>query len=567
MTTDSLDHTSVPRTAVAADRSAWLLLVAAISGSAALILWFGRDTSFSFDELSWVLDSPDFSLRDALEPYNGHLVLTSRLLYAGLLDVFGSDYLPYRLLAVGSVALLATLFFVYARTLIGSLAALAPTLVLLVFGSDAVHVLVGNGFTVLIALACGVGALIALRREDRAGDIAASGLLCVGVATYSVALAFVVGIGVMVLIGGDRRRRIWIAALPAALYAAWWLWALQIDTNSASQATLSNLLLLPAWTFQALGAALSALTGLDYNFAGSSDGGPTGAAAALALLALAALAFRLRRGSVPRMLWAAIAVFVALSGMNLLVEGANRQGPASPRYLFPATIAVLLIAVEAGAGHRWRRDGLIALFAVALAGAAANIALLRDSSAELRGGADALRAELTSIEVADGLVPPDFDPRQVDPQSPLIFPWATGVIDQSPNEAYLAATRRYESFGFDLDDLRGESEPIRARTDRFLVGILGIAPTPVDPAPVDGCRTIAASDGVVRTVVDPGSSAVIEVPSGPAPVGVRRFAETTDISLGELQPGRAVAVAFPADSAPDPWAVTVTAPSARICPR
>ena len=436
VTTDSLDHTSVPRTAVAADRSAWLLLVAAISGSAALILWFGRDTTFSFDELIWVVDSNDFSLRDAIEPYNGHLVLTSRLVYAGLVDVFGSDYLPYRVLAAVSVALLAALFFVYARARIGSLAALAPTLVLLVFGSDAVHVLAGNGFTVLLALACGVGALLALRRGDRAGEIAACALLCLGVVTYSVALPFVVGIAVMVLIRGDRWRRIWIAAIPATLYAAWWLWALRIETTSADETTLSNLLLLPAWSFQALGAVLAALTGLGYDFGDAPAEGVTGTAAALALLAIAAFAFRLRRGSVPAALWAATAVFIALSAMNLLVAEGVGRNPDEARYLFPAAIAVLLIAVEAVAGHRWRRGGLIALFAVALIGAAANIALLRDSATELRAGADIVRAELGAIELAGELAPADLDPVGIDPQTPLIFLYQSDAIDAPPNAAY-----------------------------------------------------------------------------------------------------------------------------------
>ncbi len=74
--------------------------------------------------------------------------------------------------------------------------ALAPCLVLLVFGSDSLHVLTGNGFTVVGALGCGIGALLALERDDRGGDLGACALLCLGLATYTVALAFVAAIGV-----------------------------------------------------------------------------------------------------------------------------------------------------------------------------------------------------------------------------------------------------------------------------------------------------------------------------------------------------------------------------------
>ena len=81
--------------------------------------------------------------------------------------MFGVGYLPFQLLTVAVVVLTAGMFFAYAGRRVGKLAALAPTLVLLVFGSDSGHLLSGNGFTVIGALACGLGALLALDRDDR----------------------------------------------------------------------------------------------------------------------------------------------------------------------------------------------------------------------------------------------------------------------------------------------------------------------------------------------------------------------------------------------------------------
>ncbi len=57
----------------------------------------------------------------------------------------------------------------FAKRRVGPVAALAPTLVLLFYGADPNHVLLGNGFTVLLPLAAGLGALLALDREGLEG--------------------------------------------------------------------------------------------------------------------------------------------------------------------------------------------------------------------------------------------------------------------------------------------------------------------------------------------------------------------------------------------------------------
>ena len=156
------------------------------------------------------------NLEDALTPQNGHLVFTSKVLYKAILATFGSDYLAWRLLVTAS-SFLQWLIYAYARPRIGAWPALAPSLVLLVFGSDILHVLVGNGITVLLALCCGLGGLWAIQRGDRAGDIAACALLCLGSGDLHRRLG----------VRGRRSRRpvesekewprIWVAAVPLAV--------------------------------------------------------------------------------------------------------------------------------------------------------------------------------------------------------------------------------------------------------------------------------------------------------------------------------------------------------------
>ncbi len=201
-------------------------------GLLVLIVWLGRGTTYSVDELAWFASTPGLDLGDALAPAGGHLILTSRIVYFAILEAFGSGYEIFRILTALTVLLTAVLFFVYASRRVGRIVALAPTLILLVFGSDWVHVLTGNGFTVLLAVSCGLGALLALERGDSRGDQLACALLCLGVVTYTVALAFVVGTAVTILVREDRWRRIWIVAVPVAIYTAWWFWALGQEDNS-----------------------------------------------------------------------------------------------------------------------------------------------------------------------------------------------------------------------------------------------------------------------------------------------------------------------------------------------
>ena len=301
--------------------------------SLVLGLWFSRDTTFTLDELYLFSASPQLDLRGLIEPYNGHLVLTTRLVYAATLDVFGAGYLPFRLLTLCSVLLTAGLLFVFAQRRIGAVAALAPTLVLLFYGSDPYHVISGNGFTVLLPLALGIAALLALEREDLGGDLGACVLLCLAIATYSVGVAFVVGTAALILLGADRWRRAWVFLVPALLYGAWFLWSRSQDAGTGEgTVSLGNLLLVPNWMLNSLAAVGTSLLGLNYDYGElGSNWGPV-----VAIAALVALAWRLRLGNVPTWLWALMAV-----PATLWVIGAARgvfppfRVPQSSRYIFP----------------------------------------------------------------------------------------------------------------------------------------------------------------------------------------------------------------------------------------
>lgn len=165
------------------DRLAWLILGFGMVVSFGLAMWFGRNSWYSVDEQVWLTESADFSLGTAFSDHYGHLVLVPRVLYKLIFATLGTGYLPFRLLSLFAIFLTVALLFVVLKRRLPAFVALAPCLVLLVFPVDPWNYLVGNGFFVLLPVACGLAALICLERQNRTGDFAAFGLLCFGILT------------------------------------------------------------------------------------------------------------------------------------------------------------------------------------------------------------------------------------------------------------------------------------------------------------------------------------------------------------------------------------------------
>ncbi len=543
-------------TAAGFEQVAWLVFGAAAAVAAALILWFGRGGTFSPDELTWLMQSPSFSLGDAFDPHVGHLILTTRLVYKLAFETLGTDYLTFRILAALAVVGTSALFFAFAKRRVGSLAALAPTLVLLVFGSDYLHLLLGNGFTVLLALSCGIGALLAIERETRAGDALACALLCLGVVTYTVALAFVAGVAVALLLRHDRRQRIWTVAIPLAIYAAWWLATLNADTSSESQLTLVNLLVAPAWAFQSLSAVLGDLVGLDY-FSDTTSAGGVGPT--LALIAVVALAVRLWRRPGPELLWGAITVALTLWTMGAIGEAIIRV-PDAVRYMYPGAIGVLLVASVAAAGVRWTRAAYIAIFAIALVGAAANLNILRQQGDLMRDQASSTRAELAGIQIAAGNANPDYTPvADSGFGTPVVLAFTTVAEDEPPTGAYLEAVDRYGPVGYSPEQLRERDESLRVAADIRLVGALDLGLVPAREG--DPSRTCDPAQGASGSFeLPPGGQVAIET-EGAGEVKLGRFADSPSVSVGALARSQPVLLRTPADDQPEPWAVSVTGPN------
>ena len=527
-----------------------------------LILWFGREATFTIDELAWVSTSPDLSLSDALGPHVGHLVLVPRLTYKVMLEVFGSSYVPFRVLTALMVMLTSFLVYVYARRQVGAIAAAAPVPILLLFGSDQVHVIAGNGYTVLLALSCGFGALLALDRRDRRGDLLACALLCVGIATYTVALAFVVGAAVTVLAEDRSWRRLWIAAIPTVAYAIWWLWARGQGDSSQDQLVLDNILVVPSWSFAALSAALEALSGLSYPFtADPAEVGPV-----LAVAVIVGAGWRLSRRPVPAALLGAIGVAVTLWAMQALTPTILRS-PETARYLYPGAVAAILVIAAACSGLRPTRPAIIALASVAIAGTATNFVLLRDASRVNREvSSPGTRADLGALELASANADPGFNPAEAGPDFAVSIAFGSlAKQGEEPLGSYIRAVDAYGSIGFSPEELTSTAEPFREQADTLLTRALDIELAPAASAGSD-CQTQTAEAGIDAVVFEaPSEGVVLTDVKRTAAVSVSRFADEASVDIGALDRGDSGSIEFPEDSASQPWKVIVDAPSVSVC--
>src|ERR1041384_1270303 len=80
------------------ERVGWLVFGAVAALAAGLMIWLGHGSTFTLDELIWLMGTPNLDLSDALQPHNGHLIFVSRVLYKLILETVGTDYLTFRLL-------------------------------------------------------------------------------------------------------------------------------------------------------------------------------------------------------------------------------------------------------------------------------------------------------------------------------------------------------------------------------------------------------------------------------------------------------------------------------------
>ena len=380
------------------------------------------------------------------------------------------------------------LLFVYVRRRTDPWLALAVILPILVLGTSPEDLLwpFQMGFT--IGMCFGLGALLALERRDRRGDVLACILLVLALTPSSLGIAFLPAALVHVAWDRDRWRRAWIVLIPVALYGLWYLgWG-----QYASQSFISvhNVLSAPGYVLDGFASSLSSLTGLGAAAGGQAANLDWGRP--LLVVAVVAGAWRVcRMGGLTRSLAVALAIGVAFWAFGASNASLFREA-TSGRYQYMGVFFVVLIGAELLRGVRLDPKVAAAVLAVSITAAVSNVALLHDNWNGLRPFGQLQPADLAALEIARDRIDPEFELTQENSGVDYL-----GELDAG---SYLSAADEFGSPAFTEPELAGAPEYARVAADQvFAAGLdLRLAPAPGDSA--TGCERVRLQEGVPAVV-------------------------------------------------------------------
>jgi hypothetical protein len=533
----------------------WLAVLTAASW--ALLLILESQLTFFADEWKFILDRRGWAVGDFLDPHNDHIALAPVAIYKLLLSIFGMESaFPFQVVSTLVFLLSAVVLFLYLRRRVGDWPALLGSALILFLGAAYIDLLwpFQMGFTGSVA--AGLGALLALDRDDRTGDRMACALLTVSTSFSEVGVPFVAGALVNVLVGERPRiRRLYVAFIPLALYAIWWLGWGHEATGTFS---VDNVLESPKFVFDAASQAAASLLGLGTPLHASEHDPPAswrdpvglnwGRILLVAGLALTIWRFR-RLGRVPRPFWVALAVgasFWFLTAFNALPPF---RTPTTIRYQYPGAVFLLLIAAEVLREVRMNRRALALGTAVTALAVLSGLWFIHlGYSKRQKPLSDRLRGSLTAIEIARDQVPPEFG---------IFSGGRSPIIARS----YFSAADAYGSPAYSEPELGSSPATARFAADHTLVGALGIelaskqgSPSRAQEGGASSCRTVTATPaGQTGLAFSSGEITLRPRRGTSADVLLGRFADGFPVSLGRLRVGRASSVMLPVDRSPRPW--------------
>lgn len=540
-----------------AERGIGIALGVAMSIAAVTIAYLGRDLIFFSDELGWLTFGHDFSPSVLLTPHNGHLIAVPRAIYEVLPTVFGAHYLPFRIVALAAFLACVALFFVIMRRHIGSLA-LAPSIVLLFFGSAAVIVISPLAIPFTFSIAFGLATVLALDSNRPSGGVLAAALLTLSLLSHSFGGIIAAGVAIFLLLGDEGRRQLWVPLVPIGLYAAWWVWALKFDQGLAST---SNIPEIPAFVAESTSATLAAITG----FAGPTIGDRFGAWAdgaevlALSGTALAGLSVAWRQRGEPASRWL-LPFLVILLGfwMALGLSEAPGREPTTPRYLFFGSIMLMLVVAARARGASLGVPVVVAVIAASGLSLALNLSRLVTVAEASRENAVEVRAQLGALEIAGDAAVPSFIARNAGSPASKDIPQMAG--------AYLAFVEESGALGSSPAELAKQPEVVRIGVDFVLARVenLQAIPRPASAPVREVCligRPTVVPPGVGGVELHPGSETLFRLADAgpPQPLLLGRFASPT-VAVGPVGSDSFVALDLPLDNFDGPWRVEAAAP-------
>ena len=539
----------------------------AMVAAAVLLAYESKGEWFGTDDLGYGVRLSTESLHHALihPPPDKYLIAFPLLVYKALFEIFGmGSYLPYRLTNILLVLLCAGLLFVLLRRWLPDRFAVPPTLLMLFFGAGSEVLVNPVRLPSQIALAAGLGMMLALERRDRPGDLAAMVLVAISLGSHPVGISFAAVGAVMIFLGSwDGWKRLWVIVLPGALFAAWWLFIRPAPVSNYPNPP-EQVFTFVRQSWVALTAAVSGLFGVLEPPAFHQTPAKV---AALALLGLIALGIWFGRRRLPPAFWAALVGLVVLMVTTRLAPAGFLRAPDGPRYLYPEAF-LLLIALGALAGSlKLPGWSMWATSAVLLVSLWPNIDRLHDAGRQYARESEHYRVLWSAVEIAGPSAQPEF---QFNPFSP------------NAGE-YQAVVRAFGHGGYTADEIAGKSAALRHLADTNEVAAVGlklepvtgpprggVAPRIADPRTAaterDGCTTVgggapaeeAASESRgVELLLPPGGAWLGLSRAADTSVYLGRFADETTVPVRRPVGAKGLELRIPPDRASFPWRLLV----------
>jgi hypothetical protein len=518
------------------------LLAIAVFAAGVMLIRLDSQLTFIADDWMLLVKRHGWGADYFLDPFNGNIVAAPAVAYKLMLTIFGmGSATPYYVVAILCFLASAVLLFVYLRRRVGDWLALLAAILILFLGAAFEDLLFAFQIGYFAAVAAGLGALIALDREDDRGDRIACALLTVSLAFSSVGIAFVAGAVLDLVLGRrPRARRIFVAFVPIAFYGIWWLGWGHVGENHLSG---HNIATAPKFVFDAASAGIVSLLGL-----ATGDGSEPSQPHMIwgRILVVGGLLLLCARVAGDRKLSRGLAVALAVGLSFWLLAALNREIsrlPTSSRYQYPSAVFLLLIAAEGLRGLRVPRFATVAAAAVTVAAVVGGVQLMkREHDERWVPYADSLRSSLAAVEIAGPVADPSF---------PVVFP---PDIEVSARR-YLSAVGSYGSPSFTEQQLEGRPATERASADLTVAQALGLALVNPDPKQrIVQCQPLKASaDGLSGLTLLHGGFTLSNRSGTEVEVLLSRFADELSVDLGALAPGATGSLDIPEDESSRPW--------------
>jgi len=528
-----------------------MILGLAMFASAALILSLTSKLTFIADEWDLMLLRPGWGIGQIMDPFNEHPVVLPSISFKLLQELFGMDSArPQQLLATATFLVMNGVLFVYLRRRVGEWAALIGTVLILFLGAAFEDLLWAFQIGYFGSLAAGIAALIALGRDDRTGDIAASVLLVVSLAFSSLGIPFVAAAAVEWAINPrERRRRLFVPGAAFVFYVLWWIGWGHTAESSIDPGRITEI---PGFVFDSFAAGFTSLAGLATGDGSEPDQPNLIWGRLIALIAIGLAAWRIKRlGRVPTGLLitgAAAFAFWVLSGINRN----EMRLPTSSRYQLPSAIFMLLMAASLLDGIRIRRPGLIVAGVLSVVAISGGIGLMTSQSEDRWQPASGhTRATLAGVEAAGGDVTEGYR-------------FTVGTSFEIPARAYLDAVEAHGSPAWPGDAIDGLEPPYRATLDASLIDAAGVAVSGTPPPlPSKSCRPFESG---VPYAVRPGALRIVNPSGSELAVSASRYSDPPGTPVGAVLP-RAVAGLYLPEAGGGPWQLTLFGESPVLCSR